>query len=86
MDPGTTLDFPSVSSAYCSPLAKLLFRVEGVKGVFFGSDFITITKIDDDSVEWKVIKPEVFAIIMDFFHSGLPIGKKHALKNMTTSL
>ena len=68
MDPGTTLDFPTVSSAYCSPLAKLLFRVDGVKGVFFGSDFITITKIDDDSVEWKVIKPEVFAIIMDFFH------------------
>merc|ERR1712061_80070 len=73
LDPGTTLDFPTVSSAYCSPLAKLLFRVDGVKGVFFGSDFITITKIDDDSVEWKVIKPEVFAIIMDFFHSGLPI-------------
>ena len=62
------MDFPTVSSAYCSPLAKLLFRVDGVKGVFFGSDFITITKIDDDSVEWKVIKPEVFAIIMDFFH------------------
>merc|ERR1712156_1379510 len=86
LDPGTTLDFPTVSSAYCSPLAKLLFRVDGVKGVFFGSDFITITKIDDDSVEWKVIKPEVFAIIMDFFHSGLPIVNEDAVTSSDTEI
>merc|ERR1712156_834315 len=57
LDPGTTLDFPTFSSAYCSPLAKLLFRVDGVKGVFFGSDFITITEIyDDDSDTVAMIK------------------------------
>ncbi|BES91812.1 NHypothetical protein1 iron-sulfur cluster scaffold homolog, mitochondrial [Nesidiocoris tenuis] len=67
-----TMDFPSVTDAYCSPLAKLLFRIEGVKSVFFGPDFITVTKIDDD-VEWKLLKPEIFATIMDFFASGLPI-------------
>lgn len=66
------MDFPSVSAAYCSPLAKVLFRIEGVKSVFFGSDFITLTKIDDD-VEWMVLKPEIYATIMDFFASGLPI-------------
>ncbi|KAM8721466.1 hypothetical protein ACLKA7_007357 [Drosophila subpalustris] len=68
---GNTYDFPSSSTAHCSPLAKLLFRVEGVRAVFFGSDFITISK--EESGAWGVIKPEIFAIIMDFFASGLPI-------------
>ena len=40
-----TLDFPSPISARGSPLARQLFRVEGVKGVFLGRDFITITKV-----------------------------------------
>ncbi|XP_064556101.1 NFU1 iron-sulfur cluster scaffold homolog, mitochondrial [Drosophila montana] len=68
---GNTYDFPSGSAAHCSPLAKLLFRVEGVRAVFFGGDFITISK--EESGEWGLIKPEVFAVIMDFFASGLPI-------------
>ncbi|XP_034487710.1 NFU1 iron-sulfur cluster scaffold homolog, mitochondrial [Drosophila innubila] len=68
---GNTYDFPSGTTAHCSPLAKLLFRVEGVRAVFFGSDFITISK--EESSAWGIIKPEVFAIIMDFFASGLPI-------------
>ena len=68
---GNTMDFSSVSSAYCSPLAKLLFRIDGVKGVFFGGDFVTISKLED--AEWRIIKPEVFAILMDFFSSGLPV-------------
>lgn len=66
------MDFPNATAAYCSPLAKVLFRIEGVKSVFFGSDYITLTKIDDD-VEWMVLKPEIYAAIMDFFSSGLPI-------------
>ncbi|XP_011177517.1 NFU1 iron-sulfur cluster scaffold homolog, mitochondrial [Zeugodacus cucurbitae] len=68
---GNTYDFPSVSAAYCSPLAKLLFRIEGVRGVFFGADFITVSK--EEETDWAIIKPEVFAVIMDFFASGLPI-------------
>lgn len=68
-----TMDFPSIKEAASSPLAKLLFRIEGVKGVFFGSDFITVTKIDDEGIEWKLLKPEIFATIMDFFASGMPI-------------
>jgi hypothetical protein len=39
------MDFPNGTTAYCSPLAKLLFRIEGVKAVFFGPDCITITKV-----------------------------------------
>lgn len=68
---GNTYDFPSVSAAYHSPLAKLLFRIEGVRAVFFGADFITISK--EEETDWLIIKPEVFAVIMDFFASGLPI-------------
>ena len=63
-------------------------RIDGVKGVFFGADFITITKYEDDAAEWKVtaiimitssipsiqvMKPEIFATVMDFFNSGLPV-------------
>lgn len=51
--------------------AKLLIRIEGVRGVFFGSDFITVSK--QEEAEWGLLKPEIFAIIMDFFASGLPI-------------
>ncbi|XP_026477416.1 NFU1 iron-sulfur cluster scaffold homolog, mitochondrial-like [Ctenocephalides felis] len=72
LKPGHTMDFPTANEAFCSPLGKLLFRIEGVKSVFFGHDFITITKLNED-VEWKVLKPELFATIMDFFASGLPV-------------
>lgn len=40
-----TMDFPTPLSARGSPLARQLFRIEGVKGVFFASDFITVTKV-----------------------------------------
>ncbi|CAF1207417.1 unnamed protein product [Rotaria sordida] len=67
-----TRDFPTIQSAYISPLAKQLFRVEGVKSVFLGSDFITITKEHDD-IQWQVLKPEIYGAIMDFFTSNLPV-------------
>ncbi|XP_049876521.1 NFU1 iron-sulfur cluster scaffold homolog, mitochondrial-like [Pectinophora gossypiella] len=72
LEAGQTLDFPNIGAAKCSPLAKMLFRIEGVKSVFFGPEFITVTKQDDDT-EWKLLKPEIYATIMDFFASGLPI-------------
>ena len=56
----------------CSP-TRSLFRIEGVKSVFYGGDFITVTKVDDDEVDWAVLKPEIYATIMDFFTAGLPI-------------
>lgn len=71
LEKGQTMDFPTHASALCSPLAKLLFRIEGVRSVFFGADFVTISK--QEEAEWRLIKPEVFAVIMDFFASGLPV-------------
>ncbi|KAK6328542.1 hypothetical protein J4Q44_G00005200 [Coregonus suidteri] len=67
-----TLDFPSPSSAECSSLARNLFEIEGVKSVFYGPDFITVTKADDD-VEWTDIKHHVMDAITKFFDSGDPI-------------
>ncbi|KAK8729661.1 hypothetical protein OTU49_008255, partial [Cherax quadricarinatus] len=67
-----TANFPNITAAQKSPLAKLLFRVEGIRGVFLATDFITITK-EEDTAEWRTIKPETFAVIMDFFASGLPV-------------
>lgn len=70
----TTIDFPTRdSAARRSPLAKLLFRIDGVVGVFFAHDFITVSKQDDDAVEWRALKPEIYATIMDFFASGQPV-------------
>jgi len=47
-------------------------RIEGVKSVFFGDDFVTITKEQEDE-DWAVIKPHVFASLMDFLQSGKPV-------------
>ncbi|XP_041803041.1 NFU1 iron-sulfur cluster scaffold homolog, mitochondrial [Chelmon rostratus] len=67
-----TLDFPSSSSAECSSLARNLFEIEGVQSVFFGPDFITVTKTDED-VEWTDIKRHTLEAIAKFFESGDPI-------------
>ncbi len=66
-----TADFPSAEAASASPLATRLFGVNGVNGVFFGTDFVTITK--DDAIEWDHIKPALLGAIMEHFQSGQPI-------------
>lgn len=65
-----TADFRDSVSAQASPLAKALFAVEGVAGVFLASDFITITK--NDTALWEVLRPSIIAAIMDHALSGLP--------------
>ena len=66
-----TLDCPSPESAKQSPLAERLFGIDGVSGVFLGSDFITVTK--SGGVEWQTIKPRVLGAIMDHLLSGFPV-------------
>lgn len=66
-----TADFPSVESAASSPLATRLFAVIGVTGVFFGSDFVTVTK--SETVEWDHIKPALLGAIMEHFQTGDPV-------------
>uniref|UniRef100_V9L7K7 NFU1 iron-sulfur cluster scaffold homolog, mitochondrial n=1 Tax=Callorhinchus milii TaxID=7868 RepID=V9L7K7_CALMI len=79
-----TMDFSAPSTAFCSPLARQLFRIDGVKAVFFGPDFITITKADVN-VEWKLLRPDIYATIMDFFSSGLPVLTDEAPRTDTAA-
>lgn len=63
-------DFPNAEAANRSSLARRLFEVENVERVFFGIDFISVTKSD---VEWPHIKPAILGVIMEHFTAGLPI-------------
>ena len=67
--PSGTADFADASTAGRSPLAETLFGIEGIERVFFGSDFVTVTK----DKEWAVVKPAVLGAIMDHYTSGKPI-------------
>ena len=69
-----TADFRSVEEASNSLFAQNLFKIEGVEGVFFGSDFISITK--SDKLDWQVLKPSVLGAIADHYESGAPIIDK----------
>ena len=70
MESGTA-DFPDADSANRSPLAERLFQVEGVRGVFFGADFVTVTK--DADKEWYLLKPAILGVLMEHFVAGRPI-------------
>jgi Fe-S cluster biogenesis protein NfuA len=71
-----TLEFRSRSSAQnVSPLAARLFDVEGVEGVFLGSDFISVTKGDGD---WQHLKPALLGAIMEHYLSGQPVAVSDA--------
>ena len=70
MGEGAVADFPSADQAGRSPLARALFQVPDVSRVFFGSDFISITKRDGD---WKHLKPAILGAVMDHFTQGLPL-------------
>ena len=66
-----TADFPSADTAGKSPLARRIFAIDGVSGVFFGTDFITVTKAD--LVAWEHIKPAILGAIMEHFQSGAAV-------------
>ena len=69
LDAGTA-DFPAADTAGNSPLASRIFGVNGVTGVFLGTDFVTVTK--QDGVEWDHVKPAILGAIMEHFQSGAP--------------
>ncbi|MCO6387349.1 NifU family protein [Aliihoeflea sp. 40Bstr573] len=66
-----TADFrDAASAAEASPLAGRLFDVPGVTGIFFGYDFITVSK---DGADWQHLKPAILGTIMEHFMSGQPV-------------
>jgi len=64
-------EFLDTRSALKSPLAIRIFGIEGVKAVFYGPDFVTISK--DSGHPWSVIKPEIYAMLMEYFTSNQPL-------------
>src|SRR6266566_3853202 len=62
-----TMEFTSREAAARSPLAEKLF---GVTSVFYGSDFVTVTKDDSD---WQHLKPAILGAIMEHYMSGAPL-------------
>jgi Fe-S cluster biogenesis protein NfuA len=70
MGDGAVADFPDRGSAGRSPLADALFRIPEVGRVFFGADFVSVTKTDGD---WRHLKPAILGAIMEHFTHGLPL-------------
>ena len=66
-----TQDLASALDARASPLAREIFRVDGVKGVFLCPDYITVS-IEKES-EWSILKPQIFAAIAEFYATGAPV-------------
>lgn len=62
-----TVNFENREQAVKSPLAETLFSINGVSGVMYGVDFISVTKADG---EWQHIKPAVLGALMEHFISG----------------
>src|SRR3984893_10829113 len=69
LDTGT-MEFANREAASRSPLAEKLFAVQGVTSVFYGSDFVTVTK---DESDWQHLKPAILGAIMEHYMSGAPL-------------
>jgi Fe-S cluster biogenesis protein NfuA len=65
-----TADFRNVSEASASPFAQRLFRLNGVSGIFYGRDFVAVTK--EDGKDWAVLKPLILGLVMDHFSQPNP--------------
>ncbi|QQQ17438.1 NifU family protein [Brevundimonas vitis] len=70
--PEGPIEFRSIDEATASALAETLFQLEGVEGVFYGSDHISVTRVAQGP-EWVQMKAPILAAIMDHFVSGEPL-------------
>jgi Fe-S cluster biogenesis protein NfuA len=74
--PGESLEFASPEAGAASPLARALFALEGVTRVYFGDEFLTVTKAA--GLDWSYLKAPILAEIMDHFTSGAPLVEGEA--------
>lgn len=63
-----TAFYTDASATTHSPLAQALFAVEGVRAVFLGADFVTVTRAEHSG--WEVMKPALLTTIMEYFVTG----------------
>ena len=78
--PAGTLEIKTPDQAAASPLAQRLFEVDGVSGIFFGTDFLTVTK---SGGEWQHMKPAILGAIMEHYLSGEPMVRGDAQTGST---
>ena len=70
--PAGVREFLSIDQATASPLAEALFQLEDVSGVFFGADYVSITKAPH-GLDWSDMKAPILTALMDHFTSGAPL-------------
>jgi Fe-S cluster biogenesis protein NfuA len=73
-----TAFFTDRENAAESPLASALFVLPDIRAVFYGSDFITVTKTEASN--WEILKPQILTTIMEHFQSGMPLMGGSAAK------
>ena len=72
VSPGGTIGFTTPEDATASPLAAALFDLGDVDGVFFGSDFVAVSKAEG-SADWTSLKTQVLGVLVEHFSSGAPL-------------
>src|SRR4051812_7573332 len=65
-----TAEFRALAETDASPLARRLLSIDGIEGVFFGHDFVSVTKREDR--EWVMLKPHILGALMEHFTIGGP--------------
>merc|ERR1711991_646536 len=78
------MDIPNLKAAAKSPLARALFMIDGVTGVFLSQEFVTVNKRAD--VPWTEVKPAAFETMMDFFASGRPVVEEGQAERKDTAI
>jgi len=74
VSPAAALEYRTIDEASASPLAEALFELEGVDGVFFGADYVSVTR-KADGPDWSEMKAPILGVVMDHFVSGQPLTR-----------
>ena len=69
-----TAFFTDKENAKQSPLASALFVLPDIRAIFFGGDFVTVTKTEASN--WEILKPQILTTVMEHFQSGLPLMRE----------
>jgi Fe-S cluster biogenesis protein NfuA len=77
ISPAHSFDYKSAAEAQYAPLAKRLFGITGVAGVFLGRDFVSVTK--EANTDWVMLKSLIMAALMEHLATGQPILLQEAL-------
>ena len=74
VSPVAALEYRTIDEATASPLAEALFELEGVDGVFFGADYVSVTR-QPQGPDWSEMKAPILGVVMDYFVSGQPLTR-----------